>query len=156
MNKAVTFLSTLLTPERVDCAATPKSKKAALDLLSQLISNSSEPLSQEQIFESLNGRERLGSTGLGKGVALPHGRVPNLNAPLGAFIKLAKGIDFEAIDDQPVDLMFALLVPENSTEEHLVILSHLAEMFSDDTFRNQLRNGDAYELLTQWTPPSSA
>jgi len=93
------------------------------------------------IFDSLIGRERLGSTGLGHGVALPHGRFNQSQRAVGAFVKLKKGVDFDAIDRQPVDLVFGLLVPDHYTDEHLKILAYLAEMFSDRAFGNVQRSG---------------
>ena len=94
------------------------------------------------ILEMLHQRERLGSTGIGKKVAIPHGRSTSASDILIAFGKSVEGIDYDAIDGAPVDLLFALLVPDNSTEEHLEILSLLAEMFRNQRFREQLRNAD--------------
>ena len=99
-------------------------------------------------------REKLGSTGLGRGVAIPHGRIAALEQPVCAFIRLEDAVEFDATDGQPVDLAFALLVPEESTEEHLQLLSQLAEMFSDEEFRAQLRatkdSQAIYNLLSTW------
>ena len=102
------------------------------------------------------GRERLGSTGLGHGVALPHGRFNQSQQAIGAFVKLKKGVDFDAIDRQPVDLIFGLLVPDHYTDEHLKILAYLAEMFSDRSFCQQLREAGSdralFQLLGDWKP----
>ena len=112
------------------------------------------------VFDSLIGRERLGSTGLGHGVALPHGRVNQAEHAIGAFLKLDKGVDFDALDRQPVDLIFGLLVPDHYTDEHLKILAHLAEMFSDLTFCQRLRQADhdaaLYQLFHTWKPTPTA
>jgi PTS system nitrogen regulatory IIA component len=153
-------ITDLITAERVVCNREVSSKKRGLELLGELIAKGQEDLSVREIFESLIGRERLGSTGLGHGVALPHGRLNQSKRALGAFLKLRQGIDFDAIDKQPVDLIFALLVPEHFTDEHLKILAYLAEMFSDQGFCEQLRAADSdqalYERLIHWQPSSSS
>ena len=132
-------ISSLLDPGRVACRQTTTSKKRSLELLSQLLSGALPEFSEGELFDSLIGRERLGSTGLGHGVALPHGRLNGLDAPIAAFVTLEAGVDYDAIDNQPVDLLFALLVPEQSTEEHLQILARLATMFSDPELCRMLR-----------------
>ncbi len=145
----------LITPERVASAAV-SSKKRALEQLSHLIVEGQEGLSEGDIFDSLIARERLGSTGLGHGVAIPHGRVKDSDKTVGAFLRLPEGIDFGAIDQQPVDLLFALLVPEHSTEEHLQLLAKLAAMFSDQTLLQALRESDdpqqLFHLIESWRP----
>jgi PTS system nitrogen regulatory IIA component len=83
-------------------------------------------------------REKLGSTGLGQGIAIPHGRIKGLKTPIGAFVRLAAPVQFDAPDGKPVDLVFVLLVPEAANEHHLQLLSELAQMFSDKSFREQL------------------
>ncbi|MDH5785836.1 MAG: PTS IIA-like nitrogen regulatory protein PtsN [Chromatiales bacterium] len=139
----------LLDIEHISCNTQSASKKRALEQLSQLLAANQASLSQNEIFDSLLSRERLGSTGLGHGVAIPHGRVKEVSKTLAAFIKLQEGIDFDASDNQPVDLLFALLVPEEATEEHLQLLAQLARMFSDDKLVEQLRaSPDARSLLT--------
>lgn len=147
-------VSDILIPERVACDLDSTSKKGVLDALTELFVLASPRLSRATILDSLVARERLGSTGLGSGVAIPHGRINLHDETIGAFAKLPKGIDFEANDNQPVDMFFALLVPEDSTEEHLRILSQLAEMFSDGSFLERLRgessSTDLYTLLTEW------
>lgn len=145
-------ISDILSPERVLCGVNTGSKKATLEILANLIASTGVGLTQIEVFDSLLTRERLGSTGLGHGIALPHGRLKHCNKTLGAFIRLQSGIDYDAIDKQPVDLLFALLVPEEATQEHLEILSKLAEMFSNKEFLEQLKvNTSAdniYKLLT--------
>lgn len=132
-------ISSLLDPGRIACHQTTTSKKRSLELMSQLLSGALPGFSDGELFDSLVGRERLGSTGLGHGVALPHGRLKGLDAPIGAFVTLETAVDYDAIDNQPVDLLFALLVPEQSTEEHLQILARLAAMFSDAELCRDLR-----------------
>lgn len=147
-------IADLINPERIGCGAQASSKKRSLELLSNLIADSIPQLTQGEVFESLIGRERLGSTGLGRGVAIPHGRIKGNVHATGAFLKLDRGVDFDAVDNQPVDLLFALMVPDSAAEEHLQILAHLAEMFSDSELCKQLREAPSsqklYELLTQW------
>ncbi len=139
----------LLDLDRISCNTQSASKKRVLEQLSQLLAANQETLSQNQVFDSLLSRERLGSTGLGHGVAIPHGRMKESDNTLAAFIKLQQGVDFDASDNQPVDLLFALLVPEEATEEHLQLLAQLARMFSDEALVQQLRDSpDARSLLT--------
>ncbi len=140
-------LTDILTPERVSCDSQAGSKKRVLELLSELAAGGQDSLSRSEIFDSLLSRERLGSTGLGHGIAIPHGRVKNSDKTIGAFIKLREGIDYDAMDHQPVDLLFALLVPEQSTEEHLKLLAQLAEMFSNAEVVAHLRSATSAAAL---------
>jgi PTS system nitrogen regulatory IIA component len=95
-------------------------------------------IAQSTIFDSLLARERLGSTGLGQGIAIPHGRIKGLKHASGALLRLTHPIPFDAPDGRPVSLLFVLLVPEQATEQHLQILSEIAERFSDPAFRDAL------------------
>lgn len=137
----------LLTNERIALSATVASKKRALELSSQLLASHQANLVQNEIFDSLLSRERLGSTGLGGGVAIPHGRVAGIDKAVAAFIQLKEGVDFDAIDQQPVDLVFALLVPQEATDEHLQILATLAEAFKRPELRQALRQAKDIETL---------
>lgn len=147
-------LTDILTLERVSCDSQASSKKRVLELLSELAASGHDSLSRIEIFDSLLSRERLGSTGLGRGIAIPHGRVKNSDKTIGAFIKLRDGVDYDAVDHQPVDLLFALLVPEQSTEEHLQLLAQLAEMFSNDEVVARLRSATTaaalLDTITAW------
>ncbi len=149
-------ISEILSPERIDFRTDVASKKRALELLSNKLADDQGNVSSSDIFDSLLARERLSSTALGKGVALPHGRVKDIDQTLCAFLQLREGIDFDANDHQPVDLLCALLVPEHSTNEHLRVLATLAEMFRDKELCEQLRNtssnDDLYQQLIQWQP----
>lgn len=149
-------LEQLIAPERVICRNDVQSKKKALEVLSHSLASASPELDSRAIFDSLLGRERLGSTGLGEGVALPHGRLADSPRAVGAVLKLGRGIDFDAMDQQPVDLLFGLVVPEHFTDEHLKILAYLADMFSNQAFCQQLRTMDTdqllYERLIRWQP----
>lgn len=106
-------------------------------------------LARSIIFDSLFAREKLGSTGLGQGVAIPHGRIKGLKQAVGAFMRLATPVPFDSPDGRPVDLLFVLLVPEQATEQHLQILSELAQRFSDRAFREKLQTAsDPAAILT--------
>ncbi|MCU7934596.1 MAG: PTS IIA-like nitrogen regulatory protein PtsN [Candidatus Thiodiazotropha sp. (ex Dulcina madagascariensis)] len=137
-----------LLEERIGCGVEAASKKRVLEQLGQRLAESVPNLSQDQVFDALLERERLGSTGLGKGIALPHARMPQISQAVAAFVQLPQGIDFDAIDNQPVDLAFAMLVPEEATDEHLQLLAKLARMFDDGDFCATLREAEtAHDLL---------
>ena len=145
----------LLSPERIACDLSVSSKKRALEQISDMLAeDKSINLAAHEVCESLIAREKLGSTGIGSGVAIPHGRLSHTDKAIAAFVRLHNGIDFDAVDNQAVDLIFALLVPENSTEEHLKILSELAEMFSSDSVRSKLRESPDQQsicnVLSNW------
>jgi PTS system nitrogen regulatory IIA component len=141
-------IADLLTPERVVFEVNVSSKKRAMELLSKQLASATSEVTTADILNRLIARERLGSTGFGHGVAIPHSRMDSIENAIGAVLKLQQGIDFDAADQQPVDFLFALLVPEASTEEHLELLSQLAEMFSEETIRTQLRAAkNARELI---------
>jgi PTS system nitrogen regulatory IIA component len=120
-----------------------------LEVLAELLATDDPTLNQETVFEHLLERERLGSTGLGHGIALPHARMKDVTEAVGAFAQLRQGVSFDAIDDEPVDLAFALLVPESANEMHLQLLSQLASMFSDPQLRQDLRNGSSAEKILE-------
>ena len=150
-------LSEIINVNRIRNDIDVKSKKRALEELSNLIVQDQNQLDASDIFDSLISRERLGATGVGYGIAIPHGRIKNCQKIIGAFIQLNNGVDFNTIDNQPVDIMFALIVPEESTDEHLQVLALLASMFNDENFRQKLHqsksNEETYQLLTQWQKP---
>ena len=124
-----------------------------------LIFENLDGIGRSLVFDSLFARERLGSTGLGQGVAIPHGRIKGLKEARGAFLRLAQPVPFDAPDGNPVSLVFVLLVPEKATEKHLQILSELAQMFSDKALREAMsRAGDAdalYQLIAAWQPAAT-
>ncbi len=132
-------IADILSPARILGDADHNSKKSALQSLAALIAGADQDITQAEVFESLLARERLGSTGLSYGVALPHGRRKAGEKTIAAFLRLRKGIDYDAPDKLPVDLLFALLVPEASTDEHLRLLSKLAARFDDAALRERLR-----------------
>jgi PTS system nitrogen regulatory IIA component len=147
-------ITDLLDPERIVCCVNAGSKKRVLEKLAALLAENASQISKNDIFDALINREKLGSTGLGRGVAIPHGRMPSLTTPLCAFIKIDEPVEFDASDGQPVDLVFALLVPEESTEEHLQVLSTIAEIFSNPVICTALRGCETgqgiLERLYQW------
>lgn len=145
-------ISDILTPECVLLDMDCHSKKDALDTLAKTIADSDSGTSQTEVFDCLCARERLGSTGLGNGIAIPHGRLKNSKKTIAAFLQLDDGIDYDAVDKAPVDLLFALIVPEDSTEEHLQTLASLAETFSNPEIVSKLRqsrsSAEVFSLLT--------
>jgi len=148
----------LIAPDRTKCLSGISSKKRALESLSKLLGQGAIETDPNDIFHQLIERERLGSTGLGHGVALPHGRLNFHSAGqeigIGCFVKLDQSIDFDSPDQQPVDLLFGLLVPEECTDEHLQILATLASMFSDTDFCQKLQDcktdEELYTQLSGW------
>jgi nitrogen PTS system EIIA component len=135
------------------------SKKRLFEQIGLLFENSRQ-IPRARVFDSLFEREKLGSTGLGYGVAIPHGRIKTLKDPVCAFVRAATPIAFESPDGQPVNLVFAMLVPEHATEAHLELLSELAQMFSDASLREALAaTADiqaAHRLITEWSPYAPA
>lgn len=136
----------ILTPERTLTDAPVSSKKKLLEYLASFIANQTQS-SATDIFERLLSRERLGSTGIGEGIAIPHCRLPTCEQPFGLLLKLDEAIDFDAMDHRPVDLVFALVVPEEANNQHLQVLAMLARNFTEPEFREALRNApDAKQL----------
>jgi PTS system nitrogen regulatory IIA component len=132
-------IADLLQPERLLLDSSAASKKRALEHLSELLATADESLAAGKVFDSLLVRERLGSTGLGYGVAIPHARHIGAREAIGAFVRLSQPADFDAIDAERVDLVFGLLVPEECTDEHVQLLAELAELFSNPVVREKLR-----------------
>jgi nitrogen PTS system EIIA component len=131
------------------------SKKRLFEHLGLLFENN-HGIASSVVFDCLFTRERLGSTGLGHGVAIPHGRIKGLKEALGAFVRLSAPVPFDAPDTKPVSLVFALLVPEQATERHLQILSALAQMFGDRALREAMvaapDAGGLHQLISKWHP----
>lgn len=139
----------LLVPDRVRCNEPVQSKKRALELGASLLADAIPGMSRTDIFEALNSRERLGSTGLGHGVALPHARVAGTDRAVAACVTLAEPIDFDAPDRERVDILFILLVPHECSDRHLRILAELAETFSDADLRERVRADTDPEALVE-------
>jgi PTS system nitrogen regulatory IIA component len=154
----MTLVAKLLAPEAVVVDLQVSSKKRLFEQVGLLFENQ-HALARSVVFDSLFARERLGSTGLGQGVAIPHGRIKGLKDALGAFIRLAQPVPFDAPDGGPVSLVFVLLVPEKATEKHLQLLSELAQMFSDKVLREAMsRAADApalHQLIAAWEPDAA-
>lgn len=150
----------LLNTDRVVAGAQASSKKRALEAMAQALASACGKHDELEIFDHLLARERLGSTGLGHGVSIPHARLEGLDGAIGALIKLDQGVDFDARDQQPVDLMFGLMVPASCTEEHLKILASLAQLFSDENITRQLRdatNSDQMiQIIDHWNQANAA
>ena len=135
-------LEEILASECVRSGVPAASKKRTLETLGEIFANADPGLSARVVFNRLVARERLGSTGLGEGCALPHARIPGLGCALAAFLRLEKGVDFDSPDREPVDLVAGLLVPEESTDEHLEILAAIARTLSDESVRTSVRSAD--------------
>lgn len=140
----------LLSPDCVLSGVPGDSKKRVLELIARTLSEAHPVLDEEETFDRLIERERLGSTGIGEGVAIPHCRLPNCCDTVGVLIKLDNPINFDAIDNQPVDLLFALVVPVEAADAHLEALQAIAESFSQEDYRDRLRaasdNKSLYEV----------
>lgn len=147
------LIAKLLPVSNILLDADLTSKKRVFEQVGLLLENN-EHISRNLVFDSLFAREKLGSTGLGQGVAIPHGRIKGLKAATGAMIRVQNAVPFDAPDGQNVKLIFVLLVPERATDEHLQILSELAQMFCDKPFRERLLGAatpaDLQQLITQW------
>jgi PTS system nitrogen regulatory IIA component len=154
-------IDTLISSNAVIRTPDIKSKKRALEVLAETLARQPvETLDALDIFQLLTEREKLGSTSIGHGVALPHARTKLTDQAIGAFLKLNEGIDFDSPDDKKTDLIFALLVPEHYTDEHLEILAYLATLFSDETFCKEIRDTDdvnnIHKHLINWQVTSQA
>ena len=154
----MSLVAKLLSPAHIALDLPVSSKKRLFEQAGLLFENQ-HGVARSLVFDSLFARERLGSTGLGQGVAIPHGRIKGLKDALGAFVRLAQPVPFDAPDGKPVSLVFALLVPEQATEKHLEILSELAQMFSDRALREALAGAaDAaaiHQIISAWQPDAS-
>jgi PTS system nitrogen regulatory IIA component len=150
-------IAPLLPPENVVVGLDASSKKRVFEQVGLLFENH-QGIGRSLVYDALFAREKMGSTGLGQGIAIPHGRIKGLKEAKGAFLRLATPVQFDAPDGKPVDLIFVLLVPEAATEHHLQLLSELAQMFSDRAFREKIAAaGDsaaAHTLFSQWPSAS--
>ena len=135
----MTTIDNLLVPARIQFMRRADSKKQALEQLSQLVGQQHDSVDIQELFESFVSRERLGGTGFGHGVAIPHVRSPLVEKPLGAMLYIKEGIAFDALDQAPVDILFGLLVPAKANDAHLATLAVLAKQFSDESWVHQLR-----------------
>lgn len=149
------LIAKLLPPSNILLDLDVTSKKRMFEQAGLLFENN-QGVGRNVVFESMFARERLGSTGLGQGVAIPHGRIKGLKEAVGAFMRLASPVPFDAPDGKPVNLVFFLLVPEQATEQHLQILSELAQLFSDRDLRERLAteldSSKLHQTITAWQP----
>jgi len=154
----MSLVAKLLPPANVLLDLPVSSKKRLFEQVGLLFENN-HGIARSLVFDSLFARERLGSTGLGQGVAIPHGRIKGLKDALGAFVRLAQPVPFDAPDGKAVNLLFVLLVPEQATEKHLQILSELAQMFSDRALREAMTAapdaGALHLLIAAWQPDAA-
>ena len=145
----------LLAPENVRVDLEVSSKKRLFEQVGLLFENN-HGIGRTLVYDSLFAREKLGSTGLGQGVAIPHGRIKGIPEAIGAFVRTRTPIPFDAPDGRPVNQVFVLLVPEHATEQHLELLSELAQMFSERAFRERLAAApdaaSAWDAIRGWVP----
>lgn len=140
-------LESVLTPARAVIDAAGGSKKRVLEYIAALVAKEAPGLDANTLFEALINRERLGSTGFGNGIAIPHCRIAGLKEPISAVLRLAQPVDFDAIDSEPVDLLFVLIVPEQATDAHLELLRQVASVLENADSRARLRQAsDSYAL----------
>ena len=153
--RSMNRLSAILSPSHVLVDVDATSKKRAFEHAGLVFENQ-HAIARGTVTDNLFARERLGSTGLGHGVAIPHGRIKGLKTPLAAVLRVREPIAFDAPDDAPVGLLIFLLVPEAATQRHLEILSEIAEMLSDRDLRERLLGepdaGQVHRLIAAWEP----
>lgn len=139
----------ILSPKRTFTDITGSSRKRVLEKVSSRIAEQIAGVEPDDVFDALIQREMMGSTGLGEGIAIPHCRLQNCPTVIGCLVRLREAIDFESSDDEPVDLLFVLLVPSEADDEHIETLAELATLFSKADFRERLRNAESDEALYQ-------
>ncbi|SQF95618.1 nitrogen regulatory protein PtsN [Paucimonas lemoignei] len=142
-------IENILTPGRSLVNVPGGSKKRVLEQIANLIGREVPDLDSQTVFESLVAREKLGSTGFGNGIAIPHCRLKGCESPISALLHLDAPVDFDAIDGAPVDLLFVLLVPEAATDAHLELLRQIASMLDRKEVRDRLRSADTNQALYQ-------
>lgn len=152
MSDTTITLQSILTPELTQCGLPGSSKKKVLQEIARLVSLHVPSLKEDLIFDNLIAREKLGSTGIGQGIAIPHSRLEHCQQVIGGLFTLKDAIGFDAIDNEPVDLLFVLIVPQEATSEHLELLSQIAEKFNDTELCARLReaqsDSELFEIIT--------
>lgn len=143
----MTNLASVLTLQRTQCSAHEKSKKRIFEAAAEIIGKDQHHLKPSDIFAALNARERLGSTAIGQGIAVPHCRIGNCSKAIGTLITLDQAIGFEAPDNELVDIIFVLLVPEEAHQDHLNTLASLARLFSTPNYCRSLRRASSDQDL---------
>jgi len=153
-------LGSIIEPSRVLCNVEARSKKHSLDILSELLATADPELSQGEVFDSLVHREKVGSTALDGGIAIPHGCIDSIDRVYGAFLKLSEPVDYDTAEGEPVDLLCGLLLPTDGGAECGQRLQEAAKLFREPGFLQQLRSSTSssglFELLTQPSPVLSA
>jgi len=142
-------IQSLLTPGRTVCGVEGESKKHALEILANIIAKDIPTIDADDLFRRFMARERLGSTGIGHGIAIPHCRTNQCTSAVGALITLTHPVSFDAIDSRPVDILFAMLVPEDAHKEHLENLAALAAVLNNNHLREHLRSAKTNDELYQ-------
>ncbi len=152
-------IADLLSPEAVIADLKVNSKKQALQELARRSAGLIE-IKERAVFDVLQEREKLGTTGVGSGIAIPHGKLPSIDRLYGLFARLEKPIDFDSIDERPVDLIFLLLAPETAGTDHLKALARVSRLLRDAAVCEKLRGSDSsealYALLTEQTANRAA
>ena len=138
-------IQALVSLDRTECAVQCNSKKRILEIISDIAAQTNPEVEKEAVLSALLGREKVGSTGIGNGIALPHGRVPELTKVTAVVVTTTPAINFDAIDDKPVDIFFAILVPENQTEGHLQTLATIAGKLSQKEIIKAIRGAETNE-----------
>jgi len=153
------LIATLLPQTNILLSLEASSKKRVFEQAGLLFENQ-QGIARSAVYDALFAREKLGSTGLGQGIAIPHGRIKGLKNAVGGFLRLAAPVQFDSPDGKPITLAFVLLVPETATERHLQILSELAQMFSDPDFRERLiaaaDPAEIHSLFMNWQNDAAA
>lgn len=142
-------LKEILSPSQVLVTANVTSKKKALEVIAQAVASQCTELDEHELFEQLIEREKLGTTGFGKGVAIPHCRIDHCQQPIAVVLKLVNPIDFDAVDNELVDILVGLVVPANATDEHLQLLKQIAELLSNAQACKQIRSATSNQELYQ-------
>lgn len=137
----------LLTPASTRCNALAVSKKRVLEFVASFLAEHTSCIDAEALYQALLERERLGSTGIGHGIAIPHCRLPGCDRITGVLVKLEHPVDFDAVDNAPIDLVFALVVPDEQDDEHLDTLAAIARLLENPEVRSQLRGCGSDEEL---------
>jgi len=153
-------ISAIIEPGRVLCNVEARSKKHALDILSELLAAGLSDVSHDDIFDSLIAREKVGSTALDHGIAIPHGCMTEVGAVRAAFLKLSEPVDYDTADGSPVDLVCALILPEEKADQCSRQLAEVAELFRDGELLELLRGAGSsrslFQMLSQYRPARSA
>ena len=140
-------LQNILTLDCTQCAVPVHSKKRLLEQVCQIAANELSNTTQEDLLDSLLNREKMGSTGIGNGIAIPHGRLNNTDRAIAVFLTTEQAIDFDAIDNKPVDIFICLFVPQDNTQEHLETLQSIAKLFSDRKTAKKVRKCTSHQEM---------